>query len=563
MRRLGYRASVVSLALLGTSLMTHVLVVVFDLVDTNWDFEAHLAWSTQFSQAFRAGDPYPRWMPLGNHSLGEPVTLFYSPLFYYFTAVSDWFLAHTWTSMKWLAVLSTWMAGLAVWFLMRTVVTRVWALLAAVCVQFAPMVFMIFHYFNGYPWGASFATYAFCLLFTVRFFVDERPTYLAPMMFAAFSLILCHIVSAVMVFLCIGVSTLVLTMLSKEKRFVHALQPLLLWGVSLALSIGAAFFYLWPALTSLDLVAASNWQERYPPQNAFAFPTLTAYLFGIRWFTFQWVTPVLVLVSAILGAIAYRYWHEALSVRERKLLRFTLTLTWVSLFFSSELSYPLWLEPSPLLWVQSPYRFTYVGCLPAILINVFWLCWLWKARAGTLSKAIYLTPVVLSLALFGALVGRLTSTGASMAELELIPIHPYGSYPEYHTAAQTDKAKTWVEAGALMHECASLGITCIQQPIGGYRWTIESREQVTVRLPILSFPSWRVLINGVEENWRTDSETGLIEVDMRPPQSLVTVEWKRLPQETTGLFISLVSLSASLVFMIALIRAQKGQSASI
>ncbi|MEQ8494076.1 MAG: hypothetical protein RLW42_07635, partial [Gammaproteobacteria bacterium] len=55
----------------------------------------------------------------------------------------------------------------------------------------------------------------------------------------------------------------------------------------------------------------------------------------------------------------------------------------------------------------------------------------------------------------------------------------------------------------------------------------------------------------------------LIEVDMRPPQSLVTVEWKRLPQETTGLFISLVSLSASLVFMIALIRAQKGQSASI
>ena len=74
----------VVLILICTSVLTHAVIVLFNVAELNWDLEVHFAWSTQFSEAFWSGNLYPRWMPLGNSGLGEPVTMFYSPLFYYF-----------------------------------------------------------------------------------------------------------------------------------------------------------------------------------------------------------------------------------------------------------------------------------------------------------------------------------------------------------------------------------------------------------------------------------------------------------------------------------------------
>lgn len=40
-------------------------------------------WSEQFTTALRAGDPYPRWLPLSFGGLGAPVFYFYAPLSFY------------------------------------------------------------------------------------------------------------------------------------------------------------------------------------------------------------------------------------------------------------------------------------------------------------------------------------------------------------------------------------------------------------------------------------------------------------------------------------------------
>jgi len=536
----------ISLVLIGTGIFAHAVVVVFNVVDTNWDFDAHFAWATQFSEAFRSGNLYPRWMPLGNNGLGEPVMLFYSPLFYFLTSTIDWLPLSSWESMKWASVFSTFVAGLVTWMFMRPMVSAGWALLAAITVQTAPMIFMIYHYFNGYPWGASFAAYALFLLFTLRFFVQGKSQYFPLVSLAALLLILAHIVSSIMVFLSVGLSVVIVACLKSENRWTKSILPVLWWGVGVLLGIGMAWFYLWPALTSLDLVTSENWQNNYPPQDAFAFPTITAFVFGMRWFSFQWVVPGLILASVVLSTIAYRRWARELDSSQRNTVLFLLVLAWVSLFFASELSYPFWLDPSPLLWVQSPHRFTYVSCLPALITNIFWLDKLWNKNAYVLEKLVLLGPVVASLSLFVLLTLQLLNVGASMETLESEPLKPYGSYPEYKTAARTDESEDWVKQGGLQAECRSLGIRCTELP-EGYSWEIESLEYKHLRLPVLAFPSWKVTINGTEFESRTDSKTGLIEISVGSSISRVQVFWNRLPQERQGTWVSLIFVAIVLI----------------
>jgi len=114
------------------------------------------------------------------------------------------------------------------------------------------------------------------------------------------------------------------------------------------------------------------------------------------------------------------------------------------------------------------------------------------------------------------------------------PIEPYTSTPEYYTADQTDKSYDWVKQGGLQAECRSLNIKCTKLP-ENYSWEIESLENKHLRLPILSFPSWKVTINDVEIESRTD-----IEISVGPSISRIQVFWSRLPQERQGIWGSLI-----------------------
>ncbi len=532
----------IALTLIFFGIFAHAIVVIFNVVDTNWDFDAHFAWASQFSDAFRAGNPYPRWMPLGNHGLGEPVTLYYSPLFYYLVSILDWSPLTVWGSMKWVSVFTTVLSGWCAWLIMRPLAGTGWALLAAIAVQTAPMIFMVFHYFNGYPWGASFAAYSLFLLCSLNYFVYGKRSYLPLVSVAALILVITHIVSSIMVFLCMGVSVLIILGLKSGRDWIDDLPPVFWWGMSAFLGIGMAWFYLWPALTSLDLVQSSNWQDRYPPQDAFAFPTITAYLFGMRWFSLQWVVPAVILSSVILSTFAYRAWGNELTPEHREAVRFLVVLGWVSLFFASELSYLFWLEPSPLLWIQSPHRFTYVSCLPALLANVFWLDRLWRMNANALWKLAYLGPIFASLTLFALLTLKLLNLGVTQESLDSQPLQPYGSYHEYETAVQTREAKSWVERGGFAQECRSIEASCVDS--GDYNWRIvSSSPQRRFRLPLLAFPGWEVKINGEVVETRIDKETGLLEVSIGSGTSYVQASWRRLPQERQGFWISLLFLA--------------------
>src|SRR5215472_15063262 len=166
-RRLG-----MSLGAFGVLLVSAVLVhapgIVFDVGIRNNDFDAHYHWAVQFAAALRDGDLYPHWMWRGNFGLGEVALLFYSPLFYYVSGFVRLLTSNTWEAMRLVFVLSTIIAGYYGWRLFRLFAGDVYALVGALLLQWAPMIFMLFYYFNGFPWAVGFAALVALAYYVLR-----------------------------------------------------------------------------------------------------------------------------------------------------------------------------------------------------------------------------------------------------------------------------------------------------------------------------------------------------------------------------------------------------------
>src|SRR6516162_4834361 len=179
----------------ASAIAVHAPGIWFDVGVRNLDFNAHYAWSVQFAEGLSSGDPYPHWMWRGNFGLGEAALLFYSPLFYYVCGAVRLLTSNTWAAMRIVFVLSTILTGIYGWRLLRPWTGNVHALVGALLVQWAPMIFMIFYYFNGFPWAVGFAALVALTHYVVRrgafeHWVDVRVS------LAVAVLVLTHLVSA-------------------------------------------------------------------------------------------------------------------------------------------------------------------------------------------------------------------------------------------------------------------------------------------------------------------------------------------------------------------------------
>ena len=129
----------------------------------------------------------------------------------------------------------------------------------------------------------------------------------------------------------------------------------------------------------MGLISPKVWTTAYTPWNAFAFPTVTSLIFGMRWFSFQWTVPAVALLG-VVAATWHARRHKDMSDRLGEALLLMLVVSWASLVLASELSYPLWLLNTPLRMVQFPHRFIYVTSATGLVAN---LLALWDSqRAG-------------------------------------------------------------------------------------------------------------------------------------------------------------------------------------
>jgi len=554
--------SFVLLSLYLFSYLIHSPHTIFNVVDTNWDFEAHYAWSVQFLQAFHNGDPYPRWMPMGNLGLGEPVLLFYAPLFYYATAVVGFFTSSTWEAIKIVEVLATTITGFFVWLLLKPLTNNKVALAGALLCQMTPMIYMIFHYFNGLPWGTSFAGLAALLYFIFNPRYQDRLINI-PVSLSITMITMTHIVSGMVVIICTSFMTLA-HIHPSPKGWKISWQPIISWFSSVALGLGLAMVYLFPALTSMDLVASEKWTKAYPPNDAFAFPTITYFLFGMRWFTFQWVVPSVSLLAVVFATYYTNRIRPNLPNRAAQIISTLLVISWASLFFSSEFSYLLWKLPTPLKMVQSPHRFLYVTAITSIVVNILCLWDVYANKRPHIWLYVGLAPLVLVVALTLALNLKITFINGEPVHLT-DAIEPYGSYGEYHLKAQGPEWRSYIDSGGFANECNLQQAGCHESGSKGHWrvWNISAVHAITLRLPVLSFPAWTVTVDGMAVEAVADPATGLIQVQLLPGAHEVMLSWTRLPQEYSGIWLSLTTLALLALYLAGAQRTGRAPSAPV
>jgi hypothetical protein len=528
--------------LLLSALLAHAPGILFNVGVRNNDFNVHYHWAVQFGESLRDGDLYPHWMWLGNYGLGEVALLYYSPLFYYTCSAVRLLTPNTWEAMRIVFVLSTLLTGFYGWRLLRLFASDIYALVGAVLLQWVPMVFMLFYYFNGFPWAVSFAALVALTYYAVRPGAFERWADLSVSLAIA-ALVLTHIVSALMALICF--SFMCLCFVRRPQSGARAWRRAVSWFVSAGFGLMLSAFYLVPAMGSMGLISSEVWTTTYTPWNAFAFPTVTSLVFGMRWFAFQWTMPA----AALLGVVAAT-WHahrrKDLSDRLGEALLLMLVASWASLLLASELSYPLWLIDTPLRMVQYPHRFIYVTSATGLVANLLALWDLQRMGHPWLRKLALALPLALGFAVTGLLSAKMLFIDGKPHHLSVDETTPYLGQAEYRLAGQGKHWEDYYRAGGLAAECREKMLACraVEASSRLQTWNVSGAQPARLRLPLFAFPAWQVTVDGAAVPIAVDRATGLISVNLPAGTHHVAAFWKRLGVERAGLVITGLALLA-------------------
>jgi hypothetical protein len=246
----------------------------------------NLTWAAQFSDQFRAGILYPRWMAQSFDGLGGPAFYFYPPLPFWFDSVVSALTANLLSVPYRLALTSTlilFASGLAMraWLSDEGATARA-ALLGALAYMAAP-----YHLLDYYMRGAFAEFTAYAVLPLVLLGI-RRPVLLAPT-YAA--LLLSHLPTALLASLTV-LPAYVLWRTRVTPRL--GLRQLALLAGAGLLGVGLAALYILPALTLQGWISADQlWTAFYRADNWLLF-------FPSRWPE----SVVMTLVSLLAGAYA-------------------------------------------------------------------------------------------------------------------------------------------------------------------------------------------------------------------------------------------------------------------
>jgi hypothetical protein len=292
------------------------------------------------------------------------------------------------------------------------------------------------------------------------------------------------------------------------------------------------------------------WVTEYTYYNAFIFSTVTYLLFGMRWMTFQWPLPLV-----LLGSVVAVTWYLVKTRGDRDepwaALVGLATVAWASLFLCSELSYPLWALPSPLKLVQYPHRFLYVTTAVGLVANVVCVRRVWSEGYPRRVVLLVALPLVASLLMTAGMYGKFTMFDGRPSGIRGVVVGPHRGLPEYVTRTVGPEWERYAQDGGLETECAQKHAQCQEAGSAARtrRWRIDASQTTTLRLPVFAFPAWSLARDGEPLAPTIDQATGLIAVELPAGRHEVSLTWAGLPSERTGLLLSGVSLGLLVALM--------------
>lgn len=552
--------------------------------DPNFDFYLHYHWAKEYAESVAHGWWYPRWTFFARFGLGEPVFVFYSPLYYLLSALLALGGMTVWNAMHVVEVLSNAVFGLFVYLTCRHYASNRLALVAGFAASLNPFLVMLHYKFQGFAW-ASVGYAAHGMLLWAMFRPKADPARINLLAAVALGIaVVGHTMSTLVMLVCYSAAVFVAPAGGGEVRVAGLLRRLVAWGCTVALGLGMGAIYLLPALGSQSLINTDAWTGPHILQ-AFAWPTFSAVIHGVQWFSFQWPLAVPVLALLVVQAWFLFKLKGADGQPIRPLLMQLFLVLAVAVFFASELSYPLWTIQSPLLRIQLPYRFLSVAYVMVIVIGVLAAQ---AARArGRRGWEIGLVRSVAAVGVLGLLIAAkatyldggklLPAMARDQYSFELLPQWsrtPDGGFacavdrnaclrlplsagafrgtPEYATKHATPAFFDWAMAG-FAKECAQRGAVCgparyVSNTVG---WHIEARAATPLRLPVFLFPMWAVEVDGKPVPAVHDPETGLIQVELAPGAHEVRLEWTETPLFAMARWVTIVSIGVLIVLGLA------------
>jgi putative flippase GtrA len=480
----------------------------------------------------------PRWAFASHGGLGDPTFVYCQPLFYYFVSFIDTFTHDLALSIKISFILGNLLLALSAYTVLKKYLSPMACMLGMTVIQTLPALFFLQTYCGALPW--IFAS-PFILLFAHESTMNKpRPHILALWLCL---LALAHLLSALMVLISIGVCTLAVVIRSKQTAHIQR------WSIGVGIGLLLCSPYLFPALSQQHLITPSGWVDRsyLDWRRGFSFPFFTYFLYGLRWFAMQWPLPLLALVMTLCvlwpdGSTAQEGRSAPVLVCARRLATYAL----VAIFFSSELTYPLYALLFPLHLIQSPYRFGVPAALFAALALFLYLLRQGPKASFTrvpFRNAVAWTSIAASLSMMALLQLGLMQEGRKMPDLTEVMQGEFGQ-PEYLPASAGPNWSAWIKAGGWPAECSRLNVVCTEELHRSHEWAsrVEVPNAMSLRVPLFWFPAWGVYVNGKRTDTIADPDTGLIQFRIPPGAHVLRVVWDGLPAERIGWLMGLAGL---------------------
>jgi hypothetical protein len=502
------------------------------------DIAVHLRWVEQFYASLQDGVLLPRWAHAAQYGLGDPSFFYYQPLFYYITSLFLWLGVGAERALVLAAAVPFLMvAGVVYKYFLQSYETRS-ATLGAMFVLACPTLYFMSTHLAAFPWSLSIP---FSLLFAAESIRDKpRAGRIAVLLCL---ICLSHLLSGMMTLLCVGLARLFYVPLGPKGVKGHAA-----WIAGVMLGLALASFFIYPALTEMQLINPAGWEENFNWRRCFALPVVSHFLFGTYWFGVQWPFALVCLGITLLVLVPRTPLPRNADQRSAQRLAI---VALCALFFSSELAYPLYALLPSMQKLQFPYRFMFVASILssiALMIHLYEGAWV---RWGKLVRGIAVLLIVMQCGQAALLQIKIVRDGERIATRSKYFSGRFGQ-PEYLLAVRGPHWQEYGQAGGLAADCARLEIGCRHVVRGSHSFavTVDTSRALSLRLPVFAFPAWQAFVDGRPQAFAIDRETGVIVLDLEPGVHAVQLRFGRLSSEITGFWISALALCVLLMLAV-------------
>ena len=513
----------------------------------------------EMEKCFKDGQIPCRWVPDMGAGFGHPLFNFHQVFPYYLGMVFRFFGLSFINTAKALFFLTFIVSGLAIYLLAKELWGKEAGLVASILFLFVPYRAVDVYVRGALTeiWGVTFFPLIFLSLYK---FVKENK----------FRWFLASILSLVGLFLSHNIMTVLFTPLAaiwalfwwlklRKKTFPLRVLAVFLWA------FGIAAFFLLPAFFEKSLVTmSSSTTGYYDFQNHFV--TVKQLFFDRFWgyggsvfgqqdemsFQIGWPHWLIAAFGGMVVVGFYLNYLKAIFKRRLKLkemgdvlLMTLLFVFWLTaIFFTHAKSFFVWASLPILKYVQFPWRFLGLAMFFNALLAAGFLSFF---RGKKFFQAIILiclaVAVVMNVGYFRPLkIMKINDndilSGKEWRRQSMTTLLDY-----YPTGVKLIPQEMASESPAVALGRAT--ITNFQK--FSSRWQFEAEVETPtaqVILPIFNFPVWEIFVDGWEIDYSTDSQLGLILVDLPPGEHYIRGNLVNTPLREAANKVSLISLFA-------------------